>query len=627
MIIDIQHDNILIYDSGNLRPVHKSQLSFWQFIFGGEPDHYVKPIEDELFLKLIKYFKKEQIEFVLTKAAQEYTDELKSRNLNFQRLKDNISNFKNGQYSHLEFDKFREFTAANLNRSLRIHQLKAAYHLYSIGNGANFSVPGSGKTSVVLAVYEKLRLEGKVNTLFVVGPPASFGPWKAEFFQTLGRKPKHTILAGGNRQSRKSQYFKTSQHKSELYLTTFQSLLYDQEEVRYFLNQNGVDTFLVVDEAHYIKKINGNWASAILNQSNKVTYRCVLTGTPMPKSYADIYNLFDFLWPEQHVISSENKTRIRHYELNGNRKEAKRLLNDIIGPLFYRVRKSDLKLSEPNFMTPELIEMNKYERLIYDAIYRRIKDFSKNEYFKNIDFISRLGRGRIMRLRQSVSYTSLLNTAIEDYKERLFEDVLDLKRIVLDYDTLEVPAKITHLIEKVYELQLNKQKVVIWSNFIGTINLIEGHLQKLNLRCKKIYGDTPVEGASIKSEETREKIRDEFVNPDSGIDILIANPAACAESISLHKTCHHSIYYDLSYNCAQYLQSLDRIHRVGGSELTVANYHYLQYRNTIDSDIKENLDNKRQKMYEVVEEEYPIYSLDMFEEDSDSEAYNRLFNK
>ena len=107
--------------------------------------------------------------------------------------------------------------------------------------------------------------------------------------------------------------------------------------------------------------------------------------------------------------------------------------------------------------------------------------------------------------------------------------------------------------------------------------------------------------------------------------MLIANPAACAESISLHKTCFHAIYYDLSYNCAQYLQSLDRIHRVGGSEKNQANYYFLQYENTIDQDIKNNLDKKAQKMYEIIDQDFDIYSLDMFGEEDDLHAYDRLF--
>ncbi len=88
----------------------------------------------------------------------------------------------------------------------------------------------------------------------------------------------------------------------------------------------------------------------------------------------------------------------------------------------------------------------------------------------------------------------------------------------------------------------------------------------------------------------------------------------------------HAIYYDLSYNCAQYLQSMDRIHRIGGSEINIANYHFLQYANTIDADIKHNLDQKAERMYNLIEEDYAIYSLNMFEEDdSEIQAYKRLF--
>ena len=94
---------------------------------------------------------------------------------------------------------------------------------------------------------------------------------------------------------------------------------------------------------------------------------------------------------------------------------------------------------------------------------------------------------------------------------------------------------------------------------------------------------------------------------NSGIDVLIANPAACSEAISLHTTCQNAIYYDLSFNCAQYLQSLDRIHRVGGSEDKEVEYYFLQYVNTIDQRILENLNIKKERMYALIEKDYPIY--------------------
>ena len=626
MLIDIQNNNLVIFDNSNsIEAIGKSQLSFWNFKFDFSQNSYFADLDQHLFLKITKYFEKEGISFSLSNSAKQYSKELEIVNLNFENLKRTAADYKEGKFDRLNFDNFRKFVTDNIKRALKIHQLKAAYHLYLLGNGANFSVPGSGKTTVVLTVYEKLRLEGKVNTLFVVGPPSSFGPWKNEFIETLGRSPNHIIMAGGNKNQRKNQYYTIPEYRAELYLTSFQTLLSDKKEVNQFLKQKDVKAFFVVDEAHYIKQIKGIWAQAILQQAERTRYRCVLTGTPMPKSYTDIFNLFDFLWPNQNPIPSAEKTRIKVNEERGNTHSVKDTLNEYIGPLFYRVRKTDLKLKPQKFLVPYTIEMGEYERGIYDAIFKKIKDYSKKEYFKNIEFINKIGRGRIMRLRQSVSYPKLLNTAIDDYDERLLDDLTDLKSIIRRYDSIEVPAKITYLISIVKLLKKKKEKVVIWSNFIDTIKLIEKHLKQEGLNCKKIYGNTPVEGTTLKDEETREKIRDEFVDPSRGLDILIANPAACAESISLHKTCHHAIYYDLTYNCAQYLQSLDRIHRVGGSETVEANYHFLQYKNTIDIDIKRNIDVKTKKMFGIIEEDYAIYTLDMSEPDGDAEAYQRLF--
>lgn len=628
MTLDIVDDQIFIYTrDSDISTIIKSQLFFWGFTLDYAANIYSIPLDKQLFVKTINYFEREKINFDLGSTALKYSKELEIINYNFENLKKIAENYKEGNYDEFQFNEFREFVARNIKRPLKIHQLKAAYHLYLLGNGANFSVPGSGKTTVVLTVYEKLRLEGKINTLFVVGPPACFGPWKNEFYETLGRLPKFSLLAGGYKSNRKTQYYQLKDNRAELYLTTYHSLLSDQKEVNDFLKQKDNNVYFVVDEAHYIKQISGNWANAVLKQAKLASYRCVLTGTPLPRSYTDVFNLFDFLWPDQNPISSSDKASIKYNEEINNRPIVKNILDKNIGSLYYRVRKIDLNLKPPNFFEPELITMDKYEKNIYDAIYKRIKDYSKEEYFKNIEFVNKLGKGRIMRLRQAVSYPKLLNTAVEDYAENLFEDLTDLKNIIRRYDSLEVPSKIRFLIKKVKKILKEKNKVVIWSNFIETIKLIEKHLKKEGYYCKKIYGATPIEGTKVKEEETREKIRDEFVSVDSGLNILIANPAACGESISLHKTCHHAIYYDLSYNCAQYLQSLDRIHRVGGSEYVEANYYYLQYKNTIDIDIKKNIDNKTRKMYEIVEEEYPIYSLYMFDDDGDAEAYKRIFLK
>jgi hypothetical protein len=111
------------------------------------------------------------------------------------------------------------------------------------------------------------------------------------------------------------------------------------------------------------------------------------------------------------------------------------------------------------------------------------------------------------------------------------------------------------------------------------------------------------------------------------VRVLVANPAACAESISLHKACSHAIYYDLSYNCAQYVQSMDRIHRVGGSESRPSHYYFLQYAQTIDKSILANVQRKAENMGRVIDQEFPVYTLDMFAGEEELEAYEHLFRK
>ena len=150
-----------------------------------------------------------------------------------------------------------------------------------------------------------------------MAPPSCFGPWKAEFELTLGRKPQYKILAGIEQSQRKLEYYSSSSNKAELYLTTYQSLLNDQHEVTTFFKQKGVEVFLVIDEAHYIKQLDGNWANAVLKVADFARYRCVLTGTPLPKSYTDIFNLFDFLWPLNTPIDEETKIKIRLDEEKG----------------------------------------------------------------------------------------------------------------------------------------------------------------------------------------------------------------------------------------------------------------------------------------------------------------------
>jgi SNF2 family DNA or RNA helicase len=615
-------------DFGLLKSNNILQLISWGFTKAGEGKIFEihSPDIDGVFIRLLEYFKNKNIAYVLTPATELLLKVMFNRRQEFKQLKDRAANFKNGSVDNKDFNKFMKFISKNIARDLKEHQIKASYFQSILGNSANFSVPGSGKTATTLTNYQKLKLEGKANILFVIGPPACFGPWKKEFELTLGYSPKVKILSGESKSRRKFTYLLSESQDVELFLISFHASFNDRDEIKEFFQREDVKPLVVIDEAHYLKQIGGNWSKAILSFAKYASFRCVLTGTPMPKSYSDMFNLFEFLWPEQNVIDNETKISIQRFEKNNNIQAAKENMRDCMGSLFYRVRKSDLGLLEPNFNPPIIVSMNKYERLIYDAILTRIRHYAKDDYLRNIEIVDRLRKGRIIRLRQCLSYAKLLLTAIDGYRENLVIRDSDILKVIKNYDALERPAKCDALMLLIKKLKTKNEKIIVWANFVKTLEKLFREIKSEKINCKIIYGKTPIVTSSIRDEETREKIIGEFLDKNSGLNVLLANPAACAESISLHKTCHYAVYYDLSYNCAQYLQSLDRIHRVGGSETNLANYYFLQYGDTIDFDIKNNLDMKAQKMMDFIEEDYAVYSLDMFEDDNgDLEAYKRLF--
>lgn len=628
MTIDLSPSGLVITDTENvLTSVHSSQLQFWGFRkSSGPPRCFQLNAVDrrEILGKLTGYFDTEKLPYSLGPECEAEVGKFRSQVTALVRARQAGKEVKMGKFAVAEFRKFASDLQKFTKRSLKEHQLRAAYHLHLTKNGANFSVPGSGKTSVVLALYQKLRNEGKVNGLFVVGPAACFGPWRTEFFETLGRKPRAVVLAGGEKFSRKAEYYKPDDHLPELFLSTFQTLTNDQAEVEMLFQRAGQNLFLVVDEAHYIKQIGGNWSSTAIRLARLAKFRCILTGTPCPHSFTDLFNLFEFLWPASDPIGAENRIRIQIAEQKGDIGNAQQILKRTVGPMFYRVTKSDLGLTPPVFHPPIVTPMNEHEQFVYDAIMLRIRNSAKFDYSKNADVLTRLRRARILRLRQCSAYAGLLTKPLDDCDIDVAK-ASELYEIIRTYDQLEKPAKLLQLEKLVSRILGRKEKVVVWCNFIGALKLIQKYFQKLKVNCELLYGETPVEQTSVQQGETRERLINRFKDTASGLDLLIANPGACAESISLHKTCHHAIYYDLSYNCAQYLQSLDRIHRVGGSETQEAHYYFLQNKNAIDRDVMDNLDRKVQKMFGVLDDKLPQPDSTGDESNEEIKAYKRLF--
>lgn len=552
---------------------------------------------------VIKYLSDENIILNKCENTKQILDELIQQKQEQQNRIKHLENLKENTSEKTleEFEKSLVF----IKRKLEKHQVYSCYHLFNSQSAANFSVPGSGKTSVVLTYYEKLRLENKVNAIFLIGPKNCYYSWKTEFIETLGRDPNLNIL--DKKFSDRVDIYKRPV-KSEVYACHFSTNVNDLDFIKIFASNNKF--LIVIDEAHNIKKVGGKWSTAALELGKMSNYKVVLTGTPMPNQHKDFYNYLDFLYGDNEVMTAHDKARVDVFVEKNNLNEASLILREKLNPFYVRIKKNDLNLSKQIFNPPTIVQMNPIEKNIHEAIITKIKNYPIQKYHENIELIKKIRRARILRLRQNCSYVKNLLTAIptdmRDVKEDLTEGIANL---IANYDERETPAKIESLKSLVLPLIKNNKKVLIWSSHLKTMDLIKKHLLNEQLNVELINGKTDL--------KRRNDIKIEFNNKNSDLNAIVANPQACSESISLHKACNNAIYYDQNYNTAEFIQSMDRIHRVGGSTTEPVYYDFLHYEDSVDEQVYRRVFEKADRQMQVIEEENVMFDLNYVEDDID----------
>lgn len=543
----------------------------------------------------------------------------------FSRKAENIRN------NHCDVDDFKHFEKIldehMTHRHLYELQMLSAYHLAFSQNACNFSVPGAGKTSIVYGAYTYLKNLSKdnpkhVDRILIVGPLSSFGPWELEYAECFGQKATCQRIGGMMSLEKKKEYFCSG--KAELTLISYQSIASVVDDVRFFLKQDRV--MLVLDEAHKIKNTNGGiQARAIMSLADVAASRVVLTGTPAPNGYEDIYNLFHFIWPNHDVISY-SVGQLRDMSKNNEDSRVGRLM-DNISPYFIRIRKSDLHLPPVNENPPIIVPMKESQRKIYDYIEQRFVEEAMNSsvdsYFK-----SALVKAKMIRLQQASTNPALLRAPLAqcaaeydlDFSSCSVQDSVIMSEVMKFYRD-EVPAKFDACLSLVKNLISRGEKVIIWAMFINNIEFLSKFLSQNGIDNRILYGATPVATEDMDDEErelTREGIVKQFHAPDCPFKVIIANAFAVAESISLHKACHNAIYLERSFNCAHYMQSKDRIHRYGLAQDVVTNYYYLLSEESVDETVDTRLRTKESRMLEIIES-MPIPLFDNITDEGDED--------
>ena len=470
-------------------------------------------------------------------------------------------------------------------------QLENVVKLIALPNGANFSVPGAGKTATTYAVYEILRAKEVVEQMLVVSPNSAFEAWQDEAVECLTPAPSVRMYLGGK-----------SIPDAEVLLVGYQRLANDLHRlVRWCRSKS---TMVVLDEAHRMKRgWGGVWGRACLNISFSGARRDILTGTPAPNSPDDLRTLFEFVWPNSSstvgrlVTSAKGRASLSH--------------------LFVRTTKEDLNLP-PLHVISMPVKLDDRHAEIYLALLHDYRGVFRVTSADEANF-ARLGRVS-MHLIAAATDPMLLVAGHDRYDPEPFRfpplDIPEGSRLrdLLESSDYGMPMKLIEAVNIVKRNADNGKKTLVWSNFVRTVNVLAKHLSIY--KPSVIHGGIPPSGIAPSRETELKKFR---TDPDCMV--LLATVQTIGEGVSLHHACHDAVYVDRTYNAGHYLQSLDRIHRLGLAPEVETRITVMVAKDTIDRVVADRLDMKVRRLADLLsdrglptvslpDEEEPGVSLD-----------------
>ena len=517
-----------------------------------------------------------------------------------------------GEAPSLSVDEVSALLAGSrfTKRSLESFQERDLARMLSLPHGVNFSVPGAGKTTVAYAAYEAERERGRVEQLLVVAPISAFDAWFTEAEECFEPPPRVERLVG-------------RVPRCEVLLVNYQRLKSRYVAISRWVMEK--PTHVILDEAHRMKKgRDGEWGSACLDLAFLAERRDILTGTPAPQHPRDLVALLDYVW-------AQRSDRILPRSINqvSPPDSVMRDVSDRLRPLFARTTKNELGLDAPSLRV-ELVEMKPLQAEIYNVLCRRVR--RSIALTQTHAQLSRMGIV-VAYLLQAATNPGVLARALAgaspsavQYPPAPVPPDSPLAEKVVNYARYETPRKFEKLAAMVAENTAAGRKTLVWANFVA--NLTELHERVLApYEPALIYGGVP-SGDEDAEFVTRERELKRFRKDDDCL-VLLANPAAMSEGVSLHEECHDAIYLDRSFNAGHYLQSIDRIHRLGLKPGTETRITFLVSVGTVDEVVDQRVRDKAVRLALMMSDPHLVTMAlpddDAYDDLIDPEDMNALF--
>lgn len=380
---------------------------------------------------------------------------------------------------------------------------------------------GLGKTHQAMALMAAIvnqKGEGKRRFL-VVAPTSVIYHWQDKLALFLPHLPVHTFH--GNRRSLEGF------GKEGILLTTYGILRVEKKTLAPLLFD-----VAIFDEIQVAKNPSSRIHEALKHIHARM--RLGLTGTPIENNLTELKALFDIVLPGYMPSEARYRTLFLTPIEQHHDQEKRGLLSQLIRPFTLRRRKSEVLQELPEKSEDKsYCDLSPQQKQLYQKVLDReqallISQLRERDEKVNYVHIFAL----LSRLKQVCNHPVLLSEEISHYKK---------------YSS----GKWDLFVELLQETQESGQKVVVFSQYLHMLDIIEQHLQEKGWGYAQIRGET---------RDRREELR--RFQEDPSCVVFLGSLQAAGLGIDL-TAASVVILYDRWWNAARENQAIDRVHRIG----------------------------------------------------------------
>lgn len=375
---------------------------------------------------------------------------------------------------------------------------------------------GLGKTVQLIAALSAAKAKDGPQCSMIVTPTSLIYHWLAELKRFDDALVVRTVMGPRDERARMIDEIKRT-GQADVILTSYPLLRRDIARYGEFPLR-----FAVLDEAQFVK--NAHSQGAVAAKELAAQTRIALTGTPMENHTGELWSIFDF------VLPGYLGTQSAFYRRYGSGEHAQEL-QERIRPFLMRRLKSEVLAD-----LPEKREQSLYAAMApeQEQVYLQLLGTLR----LHVD--EALRQGSLPRARMQV--LSLLL--------KLRQVCCHPKLLLPDYEGTS--GKLELLAQTVHTAIAGRRRILIFSQFVGMLQIIKKRLSREGVKTLYLDGDT--------KPEMRQELCDRF-NAGEGQVFLISLKAG---GTGLNLTgADLVIHYDPWWNPATEDQATDRAHRIG----------------------------------------------------------------